>query len=84
MFALTAGNARTGQALANPERVTQGPGTHHRLLLALAVLLRLVLKAMFGAWRADPLDAGVSYGCPPGMALSRWSSSAVSVRSRPT
>jgi hypothetical protein len=57
MFALAAGNERTGQALANPERVTQGPGTIIDGSWRLPSCSGLVLNAMFGAWRAGPLDA---------------------------
>jgi divalent metal cation (Fe/Co/Zn/Cd) transporter len=55
MFALAAGKARTGTALANPVLVTEGRVTLVDGLLALAVLLGLVLNALFGAWWADPL-----------------------------
>ncbi len=55
MFALAAGKARTGRALANPVLQTEGRVTLVDGLLALAVLLGLVLNALFGAWWADPL-----------------------------
>jgi acyl dehydratase len=48
MFALAAGKARTGQALANPVLVTDGRVTLVHGILTLAVLLGLVLNAMFG------------------------------------
>ena len=55
MFALAAGKARTGKALANPVLQTEGRVTFVDGLLATAVLVGLVLNATLGAWWADPL-----------------------------
>ncbi len=55
MFRLAAGKARTGKALANPVLITEGRVTLVDGMLASAVLLGLVLNALFGAWWADPL-----------------------------
>ena len=59
MFALAAGKARTGRALANPVLVAEGRVTAVDGLLAVAVLIGLVLNAVVGWWWADPLAAGV-------------------------
>jgi divalent metal cation (Fe/Co/Zn/Cd) transporter len=74
MFALAAGKARTGRALANPVLLTEGRVTLVDGLLALAVLLGLVLNALFGAWWADPL-AGfviVFYGLKEAREIFGW------------
>ena len=55
MFALAAGKARTGRALANPVLVTEGRVTFIDGVLAVAVLAGLALNAALGAWWADPL-----------------------------
>jgi divalent metal cation (Fe/Co/Zn/Cd) transporter len=55
MFALAAGKARTGQALANPVLRTEGRVTLIDGLLAVAVLLGLALNAGLGWWWADPV-----------------------------
>ena len=55
MFALAAGKARTGQALANPVLCTEGRVTLIDGLLAVAVLLGLALNAGLGWWWADPV-----------------------------
>jgi divalent metal cation (Fe/Co/Zn/Cd) transporter len=57
MFALAAGKARTGRALGNPVLLTEGRVTTIDGLLAVAVLVGLVLNAVFGWWWADPLAA---------------------------
>jgi divalent metal cation (Fe/Co/Zn/Cd) transporter len=70
MFALAAGKARTGRALANPVLITEGRVTFVDGLLATAVLAGLVLNATVGWWWADPL-AGlviVAYGVREGLA----------------
>ena len=54
MFALAAGKARTGAALANPVLTTEGRVTMIDGILAAAVLLGLVLNAAAGWWWADP------------------------------
>jgi divalent metal cation (Fe/Co/Zn/Cd) transporter len=54
MFALAAGKARTGRALANPVLVTEGRVTTVDGILAVAVLLGLTLNAAAGWWWADP------------------------------
>jgi divalent metal cation (Fe/Co/Zn/Cd) transporter len=54
MFALAAGKARTGRALANPVLQTEGRVTAVDGVLAVAVLLGLVLNAVAGWWWADP------------------------------
>ena len=54
MFALAAGKARTGAALANPVLRTEGRVTLIDGILATAVLLGLVLNAALGWWWADP------------------------------
>ena len=54
MFALAAGKARTGAALANPVLRTEGRVTLIDGILAVAVLLGLVLNAALGWWWADP------------------------------
>jgi Cation efflux family len=59
MFALAAGKARTGRALGNPVLLTEGRVTTIDSLLAVAVLVGLVLNAVFGWWWADPLAAFV-------------------------
>jgi divalent metal cation (Fe/Co/Zn/Cd) transporter len=73
MFALAAGKARTGRALANPVLITEGRVTFVDGLLATAVLAGLVLNATVGWWWADPL-AGlviVAYGVREGVAALR-------------
>jgi divalent metal cation (Fe/Co/Zn/Cd) transporter len=55
MFALAAGKARTGAALANPVLTTEGRVTLVDGLLAAAVLLGLLLNSLAGWWWADPL-----------------------------
>ncbi len=55
MFALAAGKAHTGAALDNPVLTTEGRVTLIDGLLASAVLVGLVLNALAGWWRADPL-----------------------------
>jgi divalent metal cation (Fe/Co/Zn/Cd) transporter len=59
MFALAAGKARTGRALANPVLQTEGRVTTIDGLLAVAVLVGLLLNAELGWWWADPLAACV-------------------------
>jgi divalent metal cation (Fe/Co/Zn/Cd) transporter len=54
MFALAAGKARTGAALANPVLTTEGRVTLIDGLLAAAVLAGLVLNSAAGWWWADP------------------------------
>jgi divalent metal cation (Fe/Co/Zn/Cd) transporter len=54
MFALAAGKARTGRALANPVLRTEGRVTLVDGILATAVLLGLALNAALGWWWADP------------------------------
>jgi divalent metal cation (Fe/Co/Zn/Cd) transporter len=54
MFALAAGKARTGAALANPVLRTEGRVTLIDGVLAVAVLAGLALNAVFGLWWADP------------------------------
>ncbi len=63
MFALAAGKARTGKALANPVLVTDGRVTLVDGTLASAVLLGLAMNALFGAWWADPLAGLVIVFC---------------------
>ncbi|WRZ95118.1 cation transporter [Streptomyces sp. NBC_01007] len=55
MFSLAAGKARTGAALDNPVLKTEGRVTLIDGLLAAAVLVGLVLNALWGLWWADPL-----------------------------
>jgi divalent metal cation (Fe/Co/Zn/Cd) transporter len=55
MFALAAGKARTGAALANPVLTTEGRVTLVDGLLAVAVLLGLLLNSVAGWWWADPV-----------------------------
>ena len=54
MFALAAGQARTGRALDNPVLRTEGRVTMIDGILAVAVLLSLALNAALGWWWADP------------------------------
>jgi divalent metal cation (Fe/Co/Zn/Cd) transporter len=54
MFALAAGKARTGRALANPVLITEGHVTAIDGALAVAVLIGLALNAALGWWWADP------------------------------
>jgi divalent metal cation (Fe/Co/Zn/Cd) transporter len=54
MFALAAGKARTGAALANPVLTAEGRVTFIDGVLATAVLVGLVLNAGLGWWWADP------------------------------
>jgi divalent metal cation (Fe/Co/Zn/Cd) transporter len=70
MFALATGKARTGAALGNPVLRTEGRVTMIDGFLACAVLIGLLLNAMFGWWWADPA-AGyvlVYYGAREGHA----------------
>jgi len=55
MFALAAGKARTGAALGNPVLAAEGRITLIDGILATAVLVGLVLNAVWGWWWADPL-----------------------------
>jgi divalent metal cation (Fe/Co/Zn/Cd) transporter len=54
MFALAAGKAHTGKALANPVLRAEGRVTLIDGLLAVAVLTGLALNATLGWWWADP------------------------------
>jgi divalent metal cation (Fe/Co/Zn/Cd) transporter len=54
MFALAAGKARTGAALANEVLRTEGRVTAIDGMLAAAVLIGLALNASVGWWWADP------------------------------
>jgi divalent metal cation (Fe/Co/Zn/Cd) transporter len=68
MLVLAFGKARTGSALGNPVLQTEGRVTLVDAYLAGAVLLGLLLNALLGWWRADPL-AGlviVFYGVKEG------------------
>ncbi len=62
MFALAAGKARTGAALANPVLRTEGRVTLVDGLLATAVLAGLAANAAFGWWWADPVAGYVLVG----------------------
>ncbi|MGC2168674.1 MAG: cation transporter [Acidimicrobiales bacterium] len=55
MFALAAGKARVGTALNNPVLKAEGRVTMIDGILASAVLVGLVLNALFNWWWADPL-----------------------------
>lgn len=55
MFALAAGKAHTGEALANPVLRAEGRVTLIDGLLAVAVLTGLALNATLGWWWADPV-----------------------------
>jgi len=55
MFALAAGKAHTGKALANPVLRAEGRVTLIDGLLAVAVLTGLALNATLGWWWADPV-----------------------------
>ena len=55
MFALAAGKARVGIALNNPVSKTEGRVTIIDGVLASAVLVGLVVNALFNWWWADPL-----------------------------
>lgn len=70
MLLLAYGKRVTGRALHNPVLTTEAQVTLIDALLAAAVLLGLVLNALFGWWLADPL-AGlviVYYGIKEGRA----------------
>ena len=54
MFALATGKARVGAALDNPVLRAEGRITMIDGILATAVLVSLVLNAVFGWWWADP------------------------------
>jgi divalent metal cation (Fe/Co/Zn/Cd) transporter len=55
MFGLALGKAKTGAALANRVLQVEGRITMVDGILATAVLVGLVLNAVFGWWWADPL-----------------------------
>jgi divalent metal cation (Fe/Co/Zn/Cd) transporter len=55
MFALAAGKARVGVVLSNPVLKAEGRVTMIDGILASAVLVGLVLNALFNWWWADPL-----------------------------
>lgn len=59
MFALAAGKRVTGKALGNRVLQTEAQVTVIDGLLATAVLLGLILNAVFGWWWADPVAAFV-------------------------
>jgi divalent metal cation (Fe/Co/Zn/Cd) transporter len=59
MFALAAGKARTGSALANQVLMAEGRVTAIDAVLATAVLAGLSLNATLGWWWADPAAAYV-------------------------
>ncbi len=68
MLCLAYGKRMTGRALGNPVLTTEAHVTLIDALLAAAVLVGLVLNALFGWWLADPL-AGlviVYYGIKEG------------------
>ena len=73
MFALAAGKARTGKALANPVLETEGRVTLIDALLAVAVAAGLALNAAAGWWWADPVAGYVIlfYGVKEGLAALR-------------
>lgn len=54
MFALAAGKASTGRALNNPVLTAEGRVTVVDGVLAIAVLIGLILNAVYGLWWADP------------------------------
>lgn len=62
MFALAAGKARTGRALANPVLVAESRVTVVDGVLALAVLSGLLLTAVLDWWWADALAGLVIVG----------------------
>jgi divalent metal cation (Fe/Co/Zn/Cd) transporter len=70
MLALAWGKARTGRELANKVLLTEGRVTLVDGYLAGAVLLGLVLNAIFGWWWADPAAALVivAYAAREGVA----------------
>jgi divalent metal cation (Fe/Co/Zn/Cd) transporter len=70
MFALAYGKASTGRALGNRVLETEARVTVIDGLLAVAVLVGLVLNAVFSWWWADPLAAFVIvyYGLREGRA----------------
>lgn len=70
MFALATGKARTGAALDNLVLRTEGRVTMIDGILACAVLIGLLLNALFGWWWADPAAgyALVYYGAREGHA----------------
>jgi len=55
MLALAAGKIRTGNAMGNPVLRAEGKVTLIDAYLAGAVLVGLILNAVFGWWWADPL-----------------------------
>ena len=55
MFSLAAGKAKVGAALNNPVLQTEGRVTFIDGVLASAVLLGLILRALVGWWWADPV-----------------------------
>ena len=59
MFALAAGKATTGRALANPVLRTEGRVTMIDGILAFTVLAGLTLNAALGWWWADPASGYV-------------------------
>jgi divalent metal cation (Fe/Co/Zn/Cd) transporter len=63
MFALAAGKARTGAALDNLVLRTEGRVTMIDGILACAVLIGLLLNALFGWWWADPAAGYVLVYC---------------------
>jgi divalent metal cation (Fe/Co/Zn/Cd) transporter len=73
MFALAYGKGRTGDALGNPVLQKESRVTVVDGLLAVAVLVGLVLDALFGWWWADPIAALVIvyYGVREGSAALR-------------
>jgi divalent metal cation (Fe/Co/Zn/Cd) transporter len=73
MFLLAYGKGKTGRALGNPVLLKESGVTVVDGFLAVAVLLGLVLDALFGWWWADPLAAFVIvyYGAREGVAALR-------------
>jgi divalent metal cation (Fe/Co/Zn/Cd) transporter len=76
MFTLARAKASTGQALGNRVLQTEARVTTIDGLLAVAVLIGLVLNALFSWWWADPLAALVIvyYGLREGRAVLREAS----------
>jgi divalent metal cation (Fe/Co/Zn/Cd) transporter len=73
MFALAYGKGRTGESLDNPVLQKESKVTVVDGMLAVAVLVGLLLDALFGWWWADPIAALVIvyYWVREGMAALR-------------
>ena len=72
MLALAWGKGITGKQLGNPVLIAESRVTVIDAYLAAAVLVGLVLNALFGWWWADPISALVIVYCGVREGSAHW------------